>query len=64
MADGKVPLHGEGGDGQDGCVSGHLRRQSAQDAERFAERVRILVPQLVQLLGQAWKKDMTALYDW
>ena len=54
MADGHVAFHREEDDGEDGGIGGHLSTQALDDAERFAEYVRLVWgPEPVQLDGQA-----------
>lgn len=59
MTDGQITFYRKRHDGQDRGVGGHLGYQSPQDAERLAECVRILPPQLVQLLRKTCKKERT-----
>lgn len=52
VADGQVSLDGESRDGEDGCVGGRLGHEPPEDAEDLAEEVRILVPKMVDVLGE------------
>lgn len=53
MTDGNVTFHGEGGDGQHSCISGHFGEHALQYADTVGEGVRVGAPQIVQLLWYA-----------